>query len=359
MLLLRTMHCALPALFIAALVLILGCTAYDDDASSYGGSPPVPRGPIYTISQPLTIDSFISKMNPSRINALESRMVSSYYRLPFYERIPIINIQSGYQLVEQALKDFRSVVLVDPVNQEARQITLRVRNLEQIPLQDPASALLLSSLNPNVHILRRHLKHVPVDTGYPITMPDPISTDHLPHWRGIPVLTANDDTLGHMLYASKQPNEAFWHYRQDHTPVLVTPKLDNLVSEADLREKNRLNNLLTSYGAARIKYSSSAMASLLYGKEIPLDEHLNDDRIENKRKGRYNDLNQQSSRPEMIDALQRNGRFYYYDSDRSSTGPFEVKLLELEARPGEFMQINIESVARRRSIMGRLRIFRI
>ncbi|SJX64000.1 uncharacterized protein SRS1_11240 [Sporisorium reilianum f. sp. reilianum] len=335
MLLLRTLPGVLSALVIAAIVFTLECNAVrgilpvygEDNSIVHPPNPPATNfGRASTSAPSLTLDSFITQLSPLRIDRLQARSSSYYHQLPLHQNVPIINIQSGGQLVEQALKDYGTVVLVDSINRKVKRIDFQTGQFIQHDVQNPNKVLLLSSLDPNVHTLRRHLQHVPEDPHYPITMPSPVNTDHLPHLEGVPVLPEGHDTLGHMLYASVNGEESFWLVKHVRMPVEVRPNIEDYVAEAGSQAGDRIRSLLTNYAAARNKYSSAAMAGLLHGKKISVDPNLRDQRVDSMRQNSYLELTQGASRSNMINALQQYGQFHYYDMYRTSTGPFKVKL---------------------------------
>ncbi|SJX63999.1 uncharacterized protein SRS1_11239 [Sporisorium reilianum f. sp. reilianum] len=364
MLLLRSLHCALAALCIAALVFMLECNAtykiipvWSDDGASSSSSHPA-SGSRNAPGSVYRLDSFISRIDLSEGGQRNNALLNSFYRYPFDGDMPIIDIQAGTQAVEEALKQFGNVVLVDSVNQRAKRVEAQQGRIQTHDYAQTANALWLSSIDPEVHTFR-HLTRNQANPNHPTRMPDPINTDHLPHIDGEPILTSGDATVGHMAYASNNPSRSFYLYRHGKKPLAIFPDREHYVTQAGGQLGNRLHVHMTKYGTASVKYRSSAMASLLYGKPIPQDGS-------GRPNGQYVDLIQDRtrspSRAEMIEALRTHGGFRFYDSHLSSSRPFEVRLRSNPAGAGTHMDISIEPIepaANSLSVMDRLRRMRI
>ncbi|CBQ68364.1 conserved hypothetical protein [Sporisorium reilianum SRZ2] len=330
MLLLRSLHCALAALCIAALVFMLECNAtykiipvWSDDGASSSSSHPA-SGSRNAPGSVYRLDSFISRIDLSKGGQRNIALLNSFYRYPFDGDMPIIDIQAGTQAVEEALKQFGNVVLVDSVNQRAKRVEAQQGRIQTHDYAQTANALWLSSIDPEVHTFR-HLTRNQANPNHPTRMPDPINTDHLPHIDGEPILTSGGRCNG-----------------RTH----------------GLRIQQSLSEFLSLQ--TRVKYRSSAMASLLYGKPIPQDESWPN--------GQYVDLIQDPtrspSRAEMIEALRTHGGFRFHDDHPSSSGSFEVRLRSNPAGAGTHMDISIEPIrvepaANSLSVMDRLREFRL
>lgn len=328
---------------------IAGQNDHEASSSASAWRPHVPEGPIYTIPQPITMHKYFKQLDPKRIgqlnlDILDDARISMFQGVPFYGKTPIFDVGAPVNVVERALKDFESVLLVDPITEKVRLITYEPGRLQKEPFDDEADTVLLfRSLDPNVHILHRHFFPVDIALTIKTKMPGRVEIDYLPHNERVPILTPGYDSLGHMLSAANTGTFRFWHIRQGHEPVLIVPRSPMLARLANYNEDLELNTILTKYGALTQKYSPT-IASLKHGAPITLDED----------KGkygytmllRYPRFGRKATRDQMIKALQENGRFRYYDSDPSSSGPIKVKVLNAPGTiPGTPMRVDIRPLS--------------
>lgn len=212
-------------------------------------------------------------------------------------------------------------------------------------------ALLINSLDPKVHILRRYIRYdlVPYEPA-----PDAVETDHLLHFGNSPVLTPGVDTLGHMRYAYENGNKEFWHRREGQKTVLIGAGNIDWVREATDAEQRDITERMTKYRGATINYGHP-LASLLYGRQIPLDAESRSSRLRADREQMYGTLTPAATRTQMIDALQRHGRFRFLDESRSSTRSFMVELANWNADPRQNPVMDIQVKPSSKSLLGKLR----
>ncbi|KAJ9473934.1 hypothetical protein PHBOTO_004007 [Pseudozyma hubeiensis] len=311
--------------------------------------PPVPAGPLVTIPQRPTVDEYIKKLSPERIERLHSGLpehadANPYHSIPFYGRLPIFDLKAPSNVVEQALKDYRSVLVIDDATKQVSQVNYQAFRISKVPFDDDKGALFLHSLDLNVHTL--HRKYFPVGVG-PIAepkMPGRVEIDHLPHVGTIPVLTYGHDSLGHMFSAANTGLFRFWHVREGHDPVLVMPRTALIARAGTRTEDLQVNTVLTLYGALTQQYNP-VIASLRYGRPIPLDERDIYSRSKPVPLLQYPRFDTRATREQMIQALQQRGRFRYYDNNAASDGPIKVKVLNHRAPPGVPMDIAIEKLS--------------
>ena len=267
--------------------------------------------------------------------------------VPFFMGMPIFTTKTDVPTVEQALRDFRSVGIVDTARNAVHQIRYGNGHVQQDLFTEANKVLLLRNLDPNVHVLIKHAQS-PGDPDYPIRMPAPLEIDHLPHVRSVPVLTRPFDSLGHMLTASRTGERRFWYLREGHDHVLIQPRMPSesaIVRVALEPEVSDITRVLTRYGAHKLLYGE-ALASVLDGAAIPLNGAYAQKRMSRIVLPEYPRFGKDATRAEMIQALQTHGRFRFYDStNRLSDGPIKVKLENAGAQQGTPMDITVERLS--------------
>lgn len=320
----------------------------DNQAGSSVWRPRVPQGPIYTVQRPREAETYIRLLDPKRIQNLTPRPLSMhlYPKEPFYIGMPIFTVDTDVPTVEQALRDFRYVGIVDPVKKQARRIKFTRGRLEQDLFEDPDKVLLLQSLDPNIHILYKHL-YEGERPGVPIQMPPELDVEDLPHYKGDPVLVHSRDSLGEMLRASNTETHRFWHVRENHPPVLIRPRMP---AEGELArviredESNYLTSVLTMYMADRLQFGDK-VASIRHGAPIHLsDEHLAT-RLDWTHMMRYPRFGRDATRPQMIHALQKYGRFRLYDTTRRGKRAVKVVVENPSATEGVRMELSAKELS--------------
>ncbi|SPO28657.1 uncharacterized protein UTRI_04535 [Ustilago trichophora] len=341
-------------ILLASSLLLSGfCMATNNDNEAGTSTRRLPEVPIESLLDriaPPSADTYIKLLNPIRISGLNKLDRKEYAEVPFNTilDIPIYTTKSDVNKVEQALKDFNYVAIVDPAKNQASKIKYGNMKLvqEHFDFEELNHVLLSQRLHPNVHILVKHLKSQ-MEPNYPINMPDELSVEELPHANGIPILTHRFDELGYMLGASLTGPKMFYHMRNGHPTVLIQPQAPAHRLVRDLRriEENSINQALTNYGVYTRQYDQK-LASIFWGAPIPLDDEHQSDRMEWTTMLRYPRFGPGVSRDEMKDALQKHGKFRFYNSNnRANSGPIKVKLLNPNGVPGTAMLPTIERLS--------------
>ncbi|SPO28145.1 uncharacterized protein UTRI_04535_B [Ustilago trichophora] len=340
---------------LAAILLLLGCCIAPKNDDEAGPStrrlPNVPIESLLNTGAPPKIDKYIERLDPIRISNLKELDRKEYAEVPFYTSlgIPIYTVKADVKKVEQALRDFQYVAIVVPAKKEAIKIHYGNEHLAQnyFPYEEIDQVLLSQRLHPNVHILVKHLQRQ-IEPNYPIDMPDELSVEELPHANGIPILTDRFDELGYMLGASLTGPKMFFHKRFGHETVLIQPPpapAHRLVRVALGPEKTSIDQVLTRYGVDTRQYGQK-LASIFWGAPIPLDEEHRSDRMRWTKLLEYPRFGPDASRDELKDALQKHGKFRFYNSkNRANSGPIKVKLLNPDGAPGTAMRPTIERLS--------------
>lgn len=349
------LHFNFAVLLIAAISFTTSCIAArnDQEASSSSGSSssgkPLHSEPLYTFPQKPTVDTYFSQLSPDRTRQLSPNAPGNINinvpdSVPFYERLPIFDLDTPVYVVEQALKDYPSVFLIDSATNTVQQVTYGQGRIQMKPVEarKAETVLLFDSLNPNVHILRKAKLGIQIKTQ----MPGRVEIDYLPHVGSTPILTPRYDSLGHMLAALNSATGGFWHIREDRRPVLVRPRLQALARVADHAEDIQLTSILTRYGAMTQQYGN-ALASVKYGAPILLDEDNREARNEHTSLTRYPRFGPKATRDQMVKALQERGRLRFYDQHYPNSRPIKLKVRNPNIIPGIAMDIEIEKLSDR------------
>lgn len=130
MLSLCMLHRVLTALFVAALVFNLECSAvrtiHPDNELVASSSSPSAAGSSQasTSGQLRTLDSYIKQIDPRRIGQPYLKWgYRSIHGLPYDGYTPIFNLDTDKRIVHQAIRAARYVIVVDPIHNEARLVS--------------------------------------------------------------------------------------------------------------------------------------------------------------------------------------------------------------------------------------------
>nr|UXY92454.1 effect [Ustilago esculenta] len=343
--LLRVFHFGLAAALGAILLLSHSCSAVGEvEASSSVASPP--KEP----KNPPPVNKFYTLLDPQRIASLNSRYtvhpnVDYYPEAPIYEGTHLLKINTPVQEVEQALREFGSVGIVDRENRDARLIKYGQGMVVPELFRDTNRVLWIDSLPKDVHILAKYVRWNR-RPDYPVKMPLEQDISHLPYADGVPILQDPHDTLGYMMRASRDRTGKFWHLREGHESVLIDPRAGrdgDLARPASVLEGESITRVLTGFGKDRERYND-ALASILWGAPT----ELSGDREARMRKiplSEYPRLGRDATRAAMINALQTKGRFRFYDGRRGSGGPFKVKVTNPDAFNSEQMEVSVKPLS--------------
>ncbi|SPO28659.1 uncharacterized protein UTRI_04537 [Ustilago trichophora] len=296
---------------------------------------------------------YIKYLKTEKINGLKELTPAArhevYGRVAFYRGVPIYNKFTQLETVEQALKDYKAVYIVDPESNQGRKIKFGLAR----PNDPPGTEILVQELVPdldrvmslykpdtNLIILQNY-----VANRHAIDEPER-DTLYLPHARGQPIIV--DDDLGHMLHASNNRPGSFYYKGSDQQYISVVPRGREMYRSITSEEKKEIERVLEEHKAASQQFGDQ-LASVLHGRPIPLDDWNKSSRMRKKvplseypRFDKGNPLERES----LVDALQRQGRlrFYLEDSQGGRVG-YKVKVKNAGASGGEAMRLSIKKLS--------------
>ncbi|CCF49800.1 conserved uncharacterized protein [Ustilago hordei] len=260
------------AAIVTALILLPSCiTAVGDEASTS-------TRPQYRLKE------YQKNLNVETINSLNdlSRFPQGthdiYEKVPFYHgklfldhsshdeqsqvRAPLYSIDTPIGTVQQAIKDFKFVGIVDVSNNNARLFQLVVdksgNRIEQIEFPDRQKVVRLFELDPILHHVRNFLLRKTSNT-YHISMESPSSAKTLK-------ISANCS-----LPPGIPPHEVYY-FENEKLPIVFKPNTDEMFEEVKEQE---LYMARGHYLAAKQKYGQE-IASIIWGKPIQLNDNSND-----------------------------------------------------------------------------------
>ncbi|KAJ9473933.1 Aspartyl aminopeptidase [Pseudozyma hubeiensis] len=175
--------------------------------------------------------------------------------LPFYGRIPLFSVGTPPSVVEQALRDYGTVGIVDSVRGEAKQIYRDEGHLSQQTFPDLHKVLTVFRLPGKIHEVK---KAVFGQSFRPIAMDN---IDEVPHAKGLPILLPNHDSVAHMIAASNQDRRAFLLPQPRNTFMVINPRTDDLVSFPSAENTAEINRVRNAYHSDTQAYGR-ALASL-------------------------------------------------------------------------------------------------
>ncbi|SPO28655.1 uncharacterized protein UTRI_04533 [Ustilago trichophora] len=368
MMLLRLIRSSVIAAALALLLTSLSFTAamYPGEASSSAGPSAGPSRSEIVPSGP-DVDTFIDRLNTGEIAALRPNIYtpSSLHLLPdvpYYGDSPVFTTTAHPQIVQRALRDHKQVIIVDPQEGKARQVSYfhdggdflqrtRVRSREEVK-----RLIFMSGLDTNLHVLIKHFQRVPWDERWPRRLPAQQPVEFLPHFNGIPIIESGTDNLGHMLRASKTGPQKFW-LRQPGGDLLIDPHVQpqihlNSYVEPRIRfssesEKGQIERVVRGFDAAKRRYGEST-ASIMWGQPIRLSSRYQNERIKDQPLHKYKrfaiqdgQLSMQEQRDEFKRSLQSHGRYRLYDTIDPRNGPYKVKLKDLGAPPDTPVEVEV------------------
>lgn len=352
---------SIPRLFAVVLLLSQYCAAADNEGQAdprgfqdAGGANPVPlqgqrRVPptlqevLDSTSQfrirthpRLQANEYINWLDLDRINQLPSSYAQhqdtrSDPAVPFYNRrIPLYSTTQNSAIIEQALRDHRRVGMVDPSRHQAMEIFMDEGHLSQQPFLETSKVIDFFELSPKIHELQK------VIYGRHPNSPEPLSIDDVPHFRGIPVLTANHDSLGHMRGASQQNPKIFYLPQvavdsPERTRYqLINPKTELLTEFSDSQTTEQIKKLLKDYRDYTNEYGRG-LASLKFGRPLDRIPELTQFRSTPPSLREYPRFTSRAAtREEMIQALRNHGRFRLYLDDAGQPNKVYKVKLQLE-----------------------------
>ncbi|SOV04020.1 uncharacterized protein UDID_19518 [Ustilago sp. UG-2017a] len=333
------------AAIVTALILLPSCIAAggnDMAASSSTSQSSHPTRPW----PPRKVNKYIEYLNDVNTikqlppGSFDQRNIPFFYSdFPTLLKTPLYSIDTPTTTVEQALRDRKSVGIVDASKREARLIQVLddghqsylaqglFPNVEPGPIQ-------LFKLDPALHHVRQLVQNPRNDE------PPEASTKYLPHANGHPILSQGSETLGHMLHAARTDPRSFYYFQEGMKPILVVPHKNELISNLDRAEEKQLRRIMDGYQIAKRKYGQT-IASIIWGRPIIASSDRNGLRMSSSRQSSYAWLSHDAPREQMVTELRRNGGFYVYRGDYK----YKVMVTNPEASQGEAFGITVDRIA--------------
>ncbi|SPO28142.1 uncharacterized protein UTRI_04533_B [Ustilago trichophora] len=330
------------------------------EASSSSGPSAGPSG-SGTVRSRMDLDTYIGKLKARNIDKVHPSISGRHTGhllpdVPFYGRIPVFTTDSRVEAVEQALVDYKRLVIVDLQRGTARDVVYYRGSILQegeLPPEQVQKFLFMYKFDGNLHVLMKHFQPgAPQGRYWPQRLPEQGPVDHLPHFDQVPILKSRQQDLPHMLGASRSGARKFWLRRPDGD-YLIDPHAqphhsgENIykvpvIQIASEAQTQNINEVLQAYGNAEQQYGEGT-ASLRYGAPVPLSREYQRERIKPPRLHKYKRFTMiGGTRPELLLALQKDGRYRLYDTVDPHNGPYKVIVKNPRAPPGTPMDIGIE-----------------
>ncbi|SPO28656.1 uncharacterized protein UTRI_04534 [Ustilago trichophora] len=251
-----------------------------------------------------------------------------YPTVPFLNGMPVFAPTADVEVAGQALRDYGSILVVDPNKDEGFKVHIAGQYLGKGAIEelDLEKAQLLLNLPEGAHILQKHFARERITSTYPIPLPRAEKVNHLPHFNGMPIIIAGSesDTLGHMRTAANTGPFGFYYAKRGHKTVLVLPRdnenLGYISSKQTLAEIEatmpKFQKVKNSFGVE--------LASILYGPSIPVDSRMQKPRERWRGPPRFTPGGNYEA---MTKSLQEYGQFHFDVPNRRDTHSFVVKVL--------------------------------
>ncbi|KAJ1024322.1 hypothetical protein NDA18_004492 [Ustilago nuda] len=346
------------AAIVTALILLPSCIAAGSSAPGSSGEAStrprqLPKINKYTLG--LNIDN-INRLSLNRLGLDEQARI--FGDVPFFYskdfKTPLYSIETPTETVEQALQYYRSVGIVDVPENKA--ILIRVRNdgyrryLEQSLFSNIASdPIKLFQLNHNLHRLRNHVR----TSSIPVPPPHDVAMEYIPHLDDKPIITQDSEEFHHMLYASYTNSRKFYYIQPGQDTILVDAHADELFSNLNVNEREKIQRALTGYSAAKQNYGKE-IASLIWGEPIKANVHNEGGRTLHIPLTEYPRLPYGATRANMLLKLNQNGRFRIYRKIDAKKYAYEVKVKNPGATQGEALEVYVKPLSRLERIQERL-----
>ncbi|SNX85239.1 uncharacterized protein MEPE_03948 [Melanopsichium pennsylvanicum] len=272
------------------------------------------------------VQNYIGSLDVGRIARLRLSHDASPNRhpnpyVPFYKRrTPLFEIGTAVPTIEQALRDYGQVIILDPQSRTGSQITFNAEagSLEwHRTLGDTGRMFDLYELDRNIHILHKHM-WLPYWPDSPQQKPAPLPTRSLPHEGNVPILREGSDTLAHMLGAQRDGVWKFWHRRHGQPDVFIQLERGNnalVARKARQEETDAIDRTLQGYDTARTKWGEGT-AGIIWGGRI----HLRpvDGRVQPPTLAEHPRFDTDADRQQLIEALNWRNKYRLDGSDGQS-----------------------------------------
>ncbi|KAJ1582090.1 hypothetical protein NDA15_001827 [Ustilago hordei] len=276
----------------------------------------------------------------------------TYRDVPFFYserphfKTPLYSINTPTATVERALRDHQSVGIVDVRKGQARLIQVvkdRYESyLEQHLFPDDVSELIkLFQLDDNLHRLRNTIRAS--DTN--MKPPREESMESIPHVNDKPILTQGSEDFHHMLHASYTDSRKFYYVRPGQDAILVDPRTNEVISDLEVSEREKIQHALTEYSAAKQDYGKT-IASVIWGRPIKAMAYHKGGRTSHIPLTEYPRLTYGDTRDNMMLKLQQNGRFRIYRKIDRKKYAYKVKVKNPGANEGEYLEVYVKPLSR-------------
>ncbi|SPO28658.1 uncharacterized protein UTRI_04536 [Ustilago trichophora] len=270
-----------------------------------------------------------------------------YKSTPFFMGRPIYATTARREIVEQALRDYGSVYIVDPDRNDSRLIFYdhdRGIVLQKI-VGSTQRVIGIYNLDRNLHILRKYQRKLMV------VFEEEKDVSAVPHIYGKPILSQGSGplsqgahSLGHMIRASKGNDKTFYYMQSGRRAILVDAHKETLYEDVTRKEQEEIEKVLNGYQTARTKYGTT-LASIIWGQPIRLNPRYRESRIKDIPLAKYPRFFSEDSvleRDQMIKALQEHGRLHLYLQDTQGRNyAYKVKVKNPDAPRHEPMKLSI------------------
>ncbi|SJX63998.1 uncharacterized protein SRS1_11238 [Sporisorium reilianum f. sp. reilianum] len=325
------------------------------------GSPSKPRTPMIGnnglfVERP-PIDDYIKYLDINRIRTSSNNDIYNKQfantALPMFRNMPLFSSRHNPGLIEQALKRYNAVVIVDQPAQQARVIRLKSGSLQvKAPQKSLQRILTLYEMHPGVHRVKKFLTNP--QRHPPRTDRD---VDRMPHAWGEPIMVPDEFDQDDMHVAASRGGGSFWLQHKDRGYLSINPSTLDVYKEPTNHAAEEIARVLRGYDADKKAYDKE-FASLRWGAplnlEVPSQTQSTLRAFTTYPRFASNVVNRQ----EMIDALQEHGRFHLY---KKSRGRSEVAYKVTLARDAPmYIQIKPLSTKERlgervMSVLGKIR----
>ncbi|SPC62772.1 uncharacterized protein UHOD_11806 [Ustilago sp. UG-2017b] len=330
------------AAIVTALILLPSCIAVEvSDRAGTSTSHPDP--PIEPPRSVFDIENYIKSLNPKQITDLHpttlDNLAQLYGHVPIYRqdpishRIPLYSFGTSVPVVEQALKDYGSVGIVDVSNNKAELIRLDKGFLysDVFAGDGKSAAIQLFKLDPDLHRLSWRVSK--------IKPPHSEEIENLPHFDGKPILQGSED-FRFMLRVANTPPYQFYYLQEQMKPILVYPASKNLFSNPDHDEKQKILRAVNGYPADKQKYGER-VASMIWGK-LDLLGGDTEGRVKSSIPMKdYPRFKYDAPKTDMVRALQEHGRFRVYTNFGGDKVAYKVKLKN-PGNTGKLMNVSVK-----------------
>ncbi|SPO28143.1 uncharacterized protein UTRI_04534_B [Ustilago trichophora] len=323
----RLISSGLALAIVSALILPLRCIATGGSNRAGTSSSRTPGGAV------TDADKFFQQLVSDHFQRMDQTIQDQphfrpYPTIPFLHGLPIFTPTANVKVAGQALQDYRSILVVEPNKKEGFKVRISGLYLGKDAIEESnlKKTQFLLSLPEGAHILQKHFARKPFNSNYPIPLPKWEETIHLPHYNGMPIITAGSetDTLGHMRKAAYESPFGFYYERYPHPPVLILPRSDEDIGYTSSKQTlAEIHTIKPEHKRAEKKFGKE-LAAILYGPSIPVDSRFQESREVWRELPRYAPGENYET---MAESLQKYGRFQFDVPGRGAISSYVVELL--------------------------------